>query len=70
MDHESSERIQKLEADVAQLERMVEQINEVIVEQGKSIERLKLQMRGQAESLEEIERERIKSTNAKPPHYQ
>jgi uncharacterized coiled-coil protein SlyX len=67
---ESDGRLQRIESHLAHLERQVEEINGVVVEQGRTIERLKAQLRRQSETLETIELDRIKSTNAKPPHYQ
>ena len=70
MNNDEAERIQKLEAHVAELERQVEQLNEVIIEQSRAIEKMKTQLRRVTESVENIEIDRIKSTNSKPPHYQ
>ena len=70
MKDDSVERIQKLEAHVAELERQVEQLNEVVTDQTRSFEKLKTQLRRLTQTLENIELERIKSTNPKPPHYQ
>jgi hypothetical protein len=42
----------------------------VIVEQGKVIERLKKEAQRQGSAMQTLELERIKSNNAKPPHYQ
>ncbi len=67
---EDSERIQKLESHVAELERQVEQLNEVLVQQTRELDRFKRQLAKLSESVENAELERIKSTNAKPPHYQ
>ncbi|MFN7139133.1 MAG: SlyX family protein [Limisphaerales bacterium] len=70
MTDEAADRIQKLESHVAELERQVEQLNEVVVEQSRSMERLKLQLRRLSETIETQEMDRIKETNPKPPHYQ
>ena len=69
MPDKTSQRLQKIEAHVAHLEHQVDQLNQVIIEQGKVIETLKRQAQRQASSLESIELDRIKSTNPKPPHY-
>jgi uncharacterized coiled-coil protein SlyX len=45
-------------------------MNTVIVEQGKLLERLKKEVQRQSSAMETLEIERIKSNNAKPPHYQ
>jgi uncharacterized coiled-coil protein SlyX len=51
------------------LEHQVEQLNEVIIAQGKELEQLRKLVQRQTATLETIELERIKATNAKPPHY-
>ena len=70
MTDETSQRLERLEAHVAHLERQLEQLNEVLIEQGKLTGQLKKQAQRQATTLESIELDRIKATNAKPPHYQ
>jgi len=69
MKDESSQRLERLEANVAHLEHQVEQLNGVIIEQGKLLERLKREVQKQSTLLEEQEMERIKSNNPKPPHH-
>jgi uncharacterized coiled-coil protein SlyX len=70
MNDEISERLQKLEANVAHVEYQLEQLNAVIVDHSKVIERLKREVQRQSETIETQELERIKSNNQKPPHYQ
>jgi len=70
MKDESSPRLERIEANLAHLEHLVEQLNAVIIDQGKVIESLRRQTHQQATTLESIELERIKATNPKPPHYQ
>ena len=70
MSNGTSARMEKIEANFAHLEHQVEQLNEVVIEQGRVIERLKKQLQRHATTLEAIELERIKSTNPKPPHSQ
>ena len=70
MSDETSERLQKVEANLAHLENQVEQLNEVIIEQGKLIERMKKEVQKQSTALQTMELDRIKSNNPKPPHYQ
>jgi SlyX protein len=66
----SSERIEKLESNVAHLEHQVEQLNEVVIEQGKLLEKLKKEVQRQSSSLQTMELERVRSNTQKPPHYQ
>ena len=70
MKDESAQRLEKIESHLAHLERHYEQLNEVVVEQAKLIQRLVAQQKKIVGALETAELERIKSTNPKPPHYQ
>lgn len=66
---DEADRLQRIEATIAHLEHQVEQLNGVIIEQGKELDQLKRLVQRQAQTLETIELERVKATNAKPPHY-
>lgn len=70
MESEIQPRLEKIESNIAFLERQVEEMNEVLVDHVKTIGRLKEQLRRQGETIENFEMERIKNTNPKPPHYQ
>ena len=70
MSDEVAERFIRLESMVAHLEHVVEQLNDVVSDQGREVDQLKKQLQRQSQTLETIELERIKSTNPKPPHYQ
>ena len=61
--------MEAVEFKIAHLERLYDQLNEV-VEQAKQIHRLETEVRRLSSSLSEVELERIRSTNSKPPHYQ
>ncbi len=67
---EIAQRIERLEAHVAHLEHHIDQLNEVLIAQGKTVGLMRKQLQRQAATLETIELERIKSTNPKPPHSQ
>jgi SlyX protein len=67
---ENSCRLEKVELNLAHLEHQVEQLNSVIIEQGKLLERLKKEVQRQSTAMETMELERIKSNVQKPPHYQ
>jgi len=69
MNEESSQRLERIEAHVTHLEHQVEQLNGVLIEQGRLVEQLKRQAQRQSAALEAIEMDRIKATNPKPPHY-
>ena len=70
MPDENSQRIVKLELHFARLEHQVEQLNGVIIEQGKLLDRLKKEVQRQSSILQTQELDRMKSNNQKPPHYQ
>ncbi|MCC6822948.1 MAG: SlyX family protein [Verrucomicrobia subdivision 3 bacterium] len=70
MNDESTQRLERIEAHLTHLEHQVEQLNGVLIEQGKVVELLKRQAQRQSATLEAIELERIKATNPNPPHYQ
>jgi uncharacterized coiled-coil protein SlyX len=70
MNEVSDERLERIEAHVTHLEHQVEQLNGVLIEQSKLVERLKKEMQRHSAAMETIELERIKATNPKPPHYQ
>jgi len=69
MADEHSRRTEKLESNFAHLEHQVEQLNGVVIEQGKLLERLKKEVQRQSSAMETLELERIKSNNVKPPHH-
>lgn len=64
-----SERLERIEAELAHMEHLCEQLNQVVVEQGKALARLNTQVQRLARTVESQELDRIKSTNPKPPHY-
>ena len=70
MNDDTSTRLGKMESNLAHLEHQVEQLNGVIIAQGKILERLKKEVSRQTSAMESMELERIKSNVTKPPHYQ
>ena len=70
MSDDQSRRIDKIETSVAHLEHQLEQINGVVIEQGKLLERLKKEMQRQSNAMQTLELDRINSNQQKPPHYQ
>ncbi len=70
MSDENSRRTDRLEANLAHLEHQVEELNDVIIEQGKLLERLKKEVQRQSTAMQTLELERVKSNITKPPHYQ
>ena len=65
-----AERLARAEAAVAHVERQYDELNAVVVEQGRVIERLRRQVERLTETLQHQELDRIRSTSSKPPHYQ
>ena len=70
MPNENSQRIDRLESQLAHLEHHVEQLNEVVIEQGKLLDLLKKEAHRQSGIMQTLKLERIKSNVQKPPHYQ
>ena len=70
MADENSQRIDKLESHVAHLEHQVEQLNAVVIEQSKLLDKLRKETQRQSSVLQAFELERMKSNVQKPPHYQ
>jgi uncharacterized coiled-coil protein SlyX len=70
MNKDLTERLEKLETHLAHLERQYDELNGVVIEQAKRIKKLQSHQQRLAETLENAELERVRSTNPKPPHYQ
>ena len=70
MSDDNTQRIEKLESHVAHLEHQVEQLNDVVVEQGKLLDKLRKEVQRLSGSLQTLELERVRSNVQKPPHYQ
>jgi uncharacterized coiled-coil protein SlyX len=64
------ERVQKLESHVAFLERQFEELNDVVIAQGKALARIQAELARASEALQAAEMERIRANNPKPPHFQ
>jgi SlyX protein len=70
MNDDASARFGKIESHLAHLEHQVEELNGVIIEQGKLLERLRKETQRQSTAMQTMEIERIKGNIQKPPHYQ
>lgn len=62
-------QLQALESHIAHLERLYEQLNEVVIEQGKCLKRLQAQQQRLVDSVGSAEMEQIRANNPKPPHH-
>jgi len=69
MSSDASARFASLESHIAHLEHQVEQLNEVVIEQGKTIERLRKQVQLHSRTLETSLIKQAKANNPKPPHH-
>lgn len=65
----SADRILRLEAAIAHLERNYDALNTVVIEQGRQIGRLTKRLEELGETLQSQEGERFPPHNQKPPHY-
>jgi SlyX protein len=70
MADENSRRLDRIESHVAHLEHQVEELNGVVIEQGKLLDRLKREAQRQSAAMHTLELERINANQQKPPHYQ
>ena len=70
MKSQITSRLDRLESHLAHVEKQVEELNDVIIDQARTIKRLQTITERLRDSVKTTEIERIKSTNPKPPHYQ
>ena len=70
MTDECSQRIDRLESHLAHLDHQVEQLNGVVIEHGKLLDRLSKETQRQSGAMQTLELERMKSNVQKSPHYQ
>ena len=70
MKSQITSRLDRLESHLAHVEKQVEELNAVVIDQARTIKRLQTLTGRLRDSVETTEIERIKSTNPKPPHYQ
>lgn len=69
MSEEAAARFARLESHIAHLEHLLEELNGVVIEQGKLIERLRKQVQLQSRTMETSAIEQAKANNPKPPHH-
>ena len=63
-----NERVEMLEIHVTHLERQVEILNEVVIDQGKTLKRLLAVQQQLASTMEAQETDRIRLDVSRPPH--
>ena len=64
-----ADRLQALESHVTHLERLYEELNEVVISQGKLLKRMQAQQQRLLDAVGSEEVERIRENNPKPPHH-
>lgn len=67
---EAEQRIAKLESHITHLEHQHEQLNAVVIEQGRVLARIQRELAKTSDAVQSMEVERIRANNPKPPHYQ
>lgn len=70
MDNTTAARFEKLESHLAHLEHQYDQLNAVVMEQGRLLAKIQGYQQKISQTVETMELERIKTTNPRPPHYQ
>lgn len=70
MPDENTQRMDRLESHLAHLEHQVEQLNAVVIEQGKLLDWIRKESQRQSSAMQTLELERMKSNVQNPPHYQ
>ncbi len=66
---ELTDRLDRLEANIAHLERQLDELNAVAVEQGKTISRLQKRLELLGDTVESQELDRVRNTPQRPPHW-
>jgi uncharacterized coiled-coil protein SlyX len=66
----AEDRLEKLESHLAFLERQYDDLNKVVIEQGRVLARLQAELARASDALRSAEIEQIRANNQKPPHYQ
>jgi uncharacterized coiled-coil protein SlyX len=65
---DAESRLVRMESHITELERLVDALNQVVIEQGKTLRRLASQNRELSSTLDTFEMDRIRNTPSKPPH--
>jgi uncharacterized coiled-coil protein SlyX len=67
--NELSERLANIETHLLHLEHQYEQLNNVVIEQGRWLARLQKESAKVSQAVQTMELERIRANNPKPPHH-
>ena len=63
-------QLEKIEAHLAHLEKQYDELNKVVIEQGRILDRLQKENTKVSNTVQAMELERVRANNPKPPHYQ
>jgi uncharacterized coiled-coil protein SlyX len=66
----NSERLEKIETQLAFVERQYDELNQVVIEQSRQLARIQAELARATHAMSSLELERIRANNQKPPHYQ
>jgi uncharacterized coiled-coil protein SlyX len=66
----SQSQLEKIESHLSHLERQYEQLNQVVIEQGRIIAKLQKENAKVSTAVQTMELDRIRANNTKPPHFQ
>lgn len=66
---EAAQRLDRLEASIAHLDRLADQLNEALVEQGRQLTRLNRRLEQLAEALQVRDDAASPPPQERPPHY-
>jgi uncharacterized coiled-coil protein SlyX len=66
----SESQLEKIESHLSHLERQYEQLNQVVIEQGRIIAKLQRENAKVSAAVQTMELDRIRANNTKPPHFQ
>jgi uncharacterized coiled-coil protein SlyX len=65
-----TQRMEKIESHLAHLERQYEELNQVVIAQGRLLARLQKETSKVTSAMESSELEQIRARNPRPPHHQ
>jgi len=70
MTEELTSRVEKLEIDLAHAQRVIDDLNAIVVDQGRTIDKMSRHLVAMTDQLEEIAENALPAPgNEKPPHY-
>ncbi|HIG30066.1 MAG TPA: hypothetical protein EYQ50_20630 [Verrucomicrobiales bacterium] len=70
MPQEEEDRLIQFESALAHLENQNDQLNKIVMEQGKILYRLESRQEKLIEALRDLHQDKISRDSRKPPHYQ